>query len=233
MDNPRVLVGCPTSFHKEYALKQYAEAVNSLDYNNHDVLLIDNSPDDNYFNKIKENGLNVIKGEYFDGAIKRIVASRNLLRKYVLNNDYDYFLSLEQDVIPDKDILKKLIIHNKEVISGVYFVHNVINNKRVLIPQAFVELNTLANNLPDMRWLNRKEFLSNQLIKIVSCGLGCVLIHRNILEKIEFRSENNVFDDRFFGLDLYRKNIPMYCDTSVKCKHLILNRPYSWGDIKK
>ncbi len=233
MELPRVLVGCPTSFHKEYALKQYAEAVKNLDYGNYDILLVDNSSDDNYFNKIKKTGLNVIKGPYFEGAIKRIITSRNILRKYVLDNNYDYLFSLEQDVIPEKDALKRLIKHDKEVVSGVYFVHNIINNQRLLIPQAFVELSDKTNDLPDMRWITEHEFNSNKLINIISCGMGCVLIHRNILEKIEFRSENKVFDDRFFGIDLYNQKIPLYCDTSVKCKHLILNRPYSWNEIKK
>ena len=230
---PRVLVGCPTSFHKEYALKEYAESVKFLSYDNYDVLLVDNSPDNNYFDKIKSLGLNVIKGEYFEGAIKRIITSRNTLRKYALDNNYDYLFSLEQDVIPNRDALTKLVSHNKDVVSGIYFVHNIIGNRRVLIPQVFLELPNKINNLPDMRWLTEEEFLSNKLIKIISCGMGCVLIHKNILRKIEFRSENNVFDDRFFGIDLYKKNIPMYCDTSVKCKHLILNRPYSWDKIKK
>ena len=230
---PRVLVGCPTSFHKEYALKEYAESVKFLSYDNYDVLLVDNSPDNNYFDKIKSLGLNVIKGEYFEGAIKRIITSRNTLRKYALDNNYDYLFSLEQDVIPNRDALTKLINCNKDVVSGIYFVHNIIGNRRVLIPQVFLELPNKINNLPDMRWLTEEEFLSNKLIKIISCGMGCVLIHKNILRKIEFRSENNVFDDRFFGIDLYKKNIPMYCDTSVKCKHLILNRPYSWDKIKK
>ena len=230
---PKVLVGCPTSFHKEYALKKYAEAVKSLSYDNYDVLLVDNSPDNSYFDKIKSLGLNVIKGPYFEGAIKRIITSRNILKKYALDNNYNYLFSLEQDVIPNKDVLTKLVSHNKKIVSGIYFIHNIVNNQRILIPQAFIELNTKTNNLPDMRWLTEEEFLSNKLIKIVSCGMGCVLIHKNILNKIEFRSENNVFDDRFFGIDLYKKNIPMYCDTSVKCKHLILNRPYPWDKIKK
>ena len=233
MQNPKVLVGCPTSFHKEYALKQYSDAVKNLDYDNYDVLLVDNSLDSNYFNKIKEQGLNIIKGPYFESAIQRIITSRNLLKKYALDNNYDYLFSLEQDVIPDKDALNKLISHNKEVVSGIYFVHNIINNKRILIPQVFIELPTKTNNLPDMRWLTEEEFNSNKLIKIISCGLGCVLIHCNILKEIEFRSENNVFDDRFFGIDLYKKNIPMHCDTNVKCKHLILNRPFPWNTIKK
>jgi GT2 family glycosyltransferase len=233
MQNPKILVGCPTSFHKEYALKEYAEAVKSLDYKNYDILLVDNSQDNSYFNKIKEHGVNVIKGDYFESAIKRIVTSRNLLRNYTLENNYDYLFSLEQDVIPKKDALTKLISHDKEVISGIYFVHNIINNKKILIPQVFIEMPNKTNNLPDMRWLTEEEFNSNNLIRIVSCGLGCVLIHKNILEKIEFRNENNNFDDRFFGIDLYKKNIPIYCDTSVKCKHLILNRSYSWKEIKK
>ena len=231
--NPKVLLGCPTSFHKEYALKEYAEAVKTLDYDNYDILLVDNSPDDIYLNKIKNLGLNVIKGKYFESAIKRIIISRNLLREYTIKNNYDYLFSLEQDVIPNKDALTKLISHNKEIVSGIYFVHNIIDGKRMLIPQIFIELPNKTSNLPDMRWLTEEEFNSNGLIKIVSCGMGCVLIHRNVLEKIEFRSENEVFDDRFFAIDLYKKNIPMYCDISVKCKHLILNRPYPWNKIKK
>ena len=158
MNNPKILVGCPTSFHKEYALKEYAEAVKSLDYDNYDVLLVDNSPDNVYYNKVQKHGLNVIKGPYFEGAIQRIVTSRNVLREYVLENNYDYLLSLEQDVIPDKDVLKKLISHNKEVVSGIYFVHNIINNKRLLIPQIFIELPSKTNNLPDIRCLTKKKF---------------------------------------------------------------------------
>src|SRR3989344_3253635 len=108
--NPKILVGCPTSFHKEYALKEYAQAI-----------------------------------------------------KYLIYNNYDYLFSLEQDVIPDKNILKKLISHNKKVISGIYFVHNIIDNKRILIPQAFIELKNKSSGLPDMRWLTEEEFLSNKL----------------------------------------------------------------------
>ncbi|MEK6834809.1 MAG: glycosyltransferase family A protein, partial [Nanoarchaeota archaeon] len=166
--NPRVLVGCPTSFHKEYALKQYSNSVKFLDYDNYDILLVDNSQDDTYLNKIKESGLNAIKGPYFESAIQRIITSRNILKKYALDNNYDYLLSLEQDVIPEKDILTRLVSHNKEIVSGVYFVHNIINNKRLLITQAFVELPNKINNLPDMRWLTEEEYLSNKLIKIIS-----------------------------------------------------------------
>ena len=84
-----------------------------------------------------------------------------------------------------------------------------------------------------MRPLTDTELASNTLMRIVSCGLGCVLIHRDILKKITFRYENKVFDDRFFCIDLFKQKIPIYADTSIKCKHYIFNRPYPWSKIKK
>jgi len=223
----KILIGCPTSFHKEYCLNEYAKAVKEL---NQDILLVDNSPNDEYLKKIKKLGLNVIKGPYFEGALDRIITSRNLLRKYVLENDYDYFFSLEQDVIPPKDIIERLLKHNKKVITGVYFAHNKF-------PDGKTELMPLVYKLikdKDMRPLNQEELWENQgLMKVVSCGLGCVLIHRSVLEQVKFRYERDVFDDRFFCTDLFDKKIPIYCDSNIKCKHLIFNRPYPWSKIKK
>ena len=54
MNKPKILVGCPTSFHKEYALEQYAESIKALTYPNYDILLVDNSKDDVYFKRIKK-----------------------------------------------------------------------------------------------------------------------------------------------------------------------------------
>lgn len=228
----KVLLGCPTSFHKEYCLKEYAEVITSLSYDNYDILLADNSPSGDYSEKIKSYGINIIKGQYFESARDRIVASRNLLRQHAIDNNYDYFFSLEQDVIPPKDIIERLLTHNKKVLTGVYFAHNVFKDKKLLIPLVYTSIED-GKGLPSMRPLNDAELLSNRLIKVVSCGLGCVLIHRNILRQIEFRYEENTFDDRWFCIDLYNKKIEIYCDTSIKCKHLILNRPYPWDAIKK
>ena len=229
----KVLVGCPTSFHKEYCLELYANAIKSLTYKNYDILLVDNSPDNAYLERIKAHGIPAIKGPHHENARDRIIMSRNILKEHALKNNYDYLLSLEQDVIPMPDIIERLLSHNKQVISGIYFVRNIIDNKRVLMPLAYKEIPS-NNDLPSMRPLNEQELLHGpNLIKIISCGLGCVLIHRNVLKEIEFRYDLNTFDDRWFCIDLFNKKIPIYCDTSVKCKHMILNRPYQWNEIKK
>lgn len=229
----KVLVGCPTSFHKEYCLAEYANAVKGLSYKNKDILLVDNSPDDEYIKKIKSLGLQAIKGPFFEGARDRIIASRNVLRKKVLDEGYEYFLSLEQDVIPPADIIERLMGHDKKIITGIYFVRNVF-------PGGITALVPLAYKLTDkktltMEPLSDEEWQSGKLMNIVSCGLGCVMIHRDVLKDISFRyeKEKDSFDDRWFCIDAYKKGIEMYADTSVRCRHRIFNRPYEWRNIKK
>ena len=228
MESPRVLVGCPTSYHKEYALEKYIESVKSLSYGNFDFILVDNSEGDNYYNKINKLLVKVIKGPYFEGARDRIVASRNILRKYALDNGYDYFLSLEQDVIPPKDIIERLLKHDKDIVSGVYFAYQTNNDINLLVPLLWKRVEG-----DHIQYMLSREVMNPRLIEIGACGLGCVLISKKILEKIEFRydGKDDSFDDMWFCLDSYNAGFRLFADTSIKCKHLILNRP-CWEDIK-
>tara|TARA_Y100000034_G_C6844231_1_gene382259 strand:+ start:86 stop:784 length:699 start_codon:yes stop_codon:yes gene_type:complete len=231
--HPKILVGCPTSFHKEYALEQYVKAVKALTYPNFDILLVDNSGGDNYIRKIKALDIPVVRGPYHESARERIILSRNILREKAINENYDFFFSLEQDVLPPKDILEKLLKHNKQLITAVYFAHNPTPDQtsRVLMPLVYklVDKKDLS-----MRPINENELWDQQgLHEVVSAGLGCLLIHRSILEKIKFRYDKNTFDDRWFFIDCYHKKIKSFADTSVKCKHLVFNRPYPWHTIQK
>ncbi len=226
----KILVGCPTSDYHEYALHEYAEAVRSLTYPNHDILLVDNSRENSYFEKLKSLNLPAVKGPWHDEARERIVASRNIIRQRVLDEDYDYFLSLEQDVIPPNDIIERLLSHKKRVITGIYF--NYINAKEgiELAPVVWSKVNMEKEE----RFFLRPDQLNKGLLKIAVSGLGCILIHRSVLEKIKFRYDKKYpsFDDIFFGLDCKDNNFRVYADTNIICKHLIKNRPWSWKNLK-
>ena len=227
---PKIMVGCPTSFHKEYALQQYAESLKKITYKNHDILLVDNSPNDTYLDKIKETGLSVIKGPRFESARDRIIASRNILRQKVIDGNYDYFFSLEQDVIPPKDVIERLLQHKKRVITGIYFNYIHVKKSIGLAPVVWSKVNMEKEE----RYFLKPSELNKGLIKIAMSGLGCILIHRSILEKIKFRYEKKypAFDDIFFGLDCKKNKINIYADTNLACKHLIKNRPWSWKNLK-
>lgn len=227
---PKVLVGCPTSDYKAYCLDQYVKAINELSYPNYDVLLIDNSEKDNYYKKIKGFGINVVRTKFTKKARDRIIEGRNLLRKKVLEEEYDYFLSLEQDVIPPKDVIERLLRHNKQVIAGVYFLVNFKDEHKL-------RSSIWANYDPKTKLMYRvkNEYIINnpKLMEVSTSGLGCILIHRDILKKIKFRYDKKTegFDDVFFAKDLRKNKIKIYADLSIICKHLV--KDWSWKGIEK
>ena len=216
---PKVLVGCPTCDIYGYCLQEYLQGIKELTYPNFDILLVDNSKDEEYYKKIN---INVVRAGYLEPAIKRIVNSRNILRKEVLEK-YDYFLSLEQDVIPPKDVIERMLAHEKKVVSAVVFN----SYKRKLLPMVWKE------SRDKLRFLNPEELDPPRLEKVRTVSLSCLLIHKDVLKEIEFRYEEDkkCFDDMFFSNDLKERGISLYVDTSIKCKHLIKNK--SWKEIQK
>ena len=55
MENyPKILVGGPVSDHHDYCFDSFVKSLKSLSYQNFDILLVDNSKDNNFFNKIKD-----------------------------------------------------------------------------------------------------------------------------------------------------------------------------------
>lgn len=235
MKKPKVLVGCPTAAYYEYCLDEYAKSVKSFTYPHYDVLLVDNSKDDSYIKKIKKKGLNCVKGPYSEAARQRIIDSRNILREKTLEGGYDYFFSLEQDIVPPKDVIERLLSHKKKLVSGVYFIHE---NHYTLEPKMgglytmiWVADPKLKGNV---RTLTLEEVETPQLLKVRSSGLGCLLIHRDVLKDIKFRYDDffTFFDDQWFGFDCYKKGFERFVDTAIKCKHFMKGRGWQWAKIQ-
>ncbi len=236
----RVLVGCPTYEGYRYCLKEYAERVKALTYHDYDIVLADNSKGNDYAHEIKLHDIEVIRERHLQSIYERIVESRNLLRERMLKGKYDYFLSLEQDVIPPVDIIEKLIRHGKDVVSGIYYkLYNVnvrgkdgiVRQKKTLLPLIFMP----SNDKDKMHVCYPKDVEGEQFFKIRACGLGCVLIGKEVLEKVKFRYDptKSTFDDFLFCTDVIEKGFEIYADTSVKCKHLFLQKGDVFKDMKK
>ena len=222
----KILVGCPTSNHKEYSLKEYLEGVKKLSYENIHFVLVDNSETSNYYEKLKSLGVSVIKDKYKESAKERVINSRNILRRCFLENDYDYFLSLEQDVVPPKDVIEKLLSHNKDIVGGLYFYLG--DDNKTLLPMVWIH-----HEGEYARRLRFSEVPKDELIEVITCGLGCVLIKRDVLENIKFRYEKGKepWDDLWFCEDARAKGFKVYVDTSAKCKHFV--KGMDWSKIKK
>lgn len=233
MNIPKVLVGVITASPYRYCLDEFIKSVRSFIYNNFDLLIVDNSKDNSYYDLLKSINLNVIKDEYTEDIRERLVHSRNILRDYILENNYDYLLSLEQDIIAPKDTINRLIRHNKDVVTAVYFklVEKSYFEKNKLIKKAKELYPVLFQFAPKemhdkMRFVLPSEVQGDKFFKVRGCGLGCILMSKKVLKKISFKTVkgNTSYDDLWFCDDAIKNGFDIYADTSVKCKHLFLKK---------
>ncbi len=222
----KVLIGCPTCLKYEYCIDAYLKAINALEYKDFDILLVDNSKDDTYMNLLREKGINVIKGPRLEDVRDRIVASRNILREKFLEGKYEYLFSLEQDVIPKPDALSRLIAHNKEIVSAYYgsdVILELKDNQTGALKK--VKINVPIAYLQDgngIKRANAHEILKKGLLQIGAVGLGCLLLKREVVEKIPFRheAEKVAYDDMFFSVDAKKAGFKLHIDGDVVMQHL-------------
>jgi GT2 family glycosyltransferase len=233
--NPKVLIGCPTYESYEYCLEPYVNAVKNIDYDNHDILLVDNSPTDEFFTRLKKR-IPAERIYYVDGARERIVRSRNLLLQKALGRGYDYFFSLEQDVIINPDTLKKLLAHNKPIVSGYYANRRVIqmrNNKTGDMHRQMIELPVayMKTGGEEVKRAHPDQLRNKGLVEVGAVGMGCLLLAKDVLQKIRFRydPEKESFDDMHFSDDALKLGYKLYVDGDTIATHLHKD----WEGIKK
>ncbi len=230
MEKPKVLVGCPVSDYHEYCTDEFIESVKTLTYDNYDMLLVDNSEDGKFYNSIKDK-VPVIRGKYFNSVHERIIYNRNLLRQKVLDERYDYFFSLEQDVIPPRKVIERLLAYKKEIITGVYFKPWDYGDHKKPVAMIWIRH---PNDPSKKVTISNDIVLGKHLLKVDFCGLGCLMIHRNVLEKVKFRydlKQGDGMDDMFFCKDASSQGLEIYADTAIKCHHLVKERPWCWKAI--
>lgn len=233
MNQPKVLVGAPVSDMHEYCFDEFLDRIKNFTYKNYDILLIENSEKDDFYEKIKNIGVEVLRLKGIEKIREKVMIAHNMLRERALEKNYDYLFILDQDTIPTEDCIEKFIAHKKDVVSGLYFSDTKLPDGSVdVVPLAYVLVN---EDKGEMRHLNEGEIWQDGLIKIVSCGAGCMFISRKVLEKIKFRYEQDkeAWDDRFFGMDCFKSGFEMFLDNTVKCKHLFLKRPWKYKDLKE
>lgn len=227
--DPKIFIGVPTYAGMSYCLDEFLECIKNLNYSNFKILFADNSEDNTYSQKLQNKGFEVIKTKRFQNPRQTIVESRNVLREEFLKSGYDYFFSVEQDVMITPNIIYTLLKHQKDIISGVYYKTKEIFGIKTYYPLLMIACdkdgNQITTNQPDclIRDMYRHEVEDNKLIQVEGSGLGCILITRKVLEKIKFRFEEDkaAFDDMFFALDAKNEKFQIWADTSLKCKHNI------------
>lgn len=223
---PKVLLACPTNEVKDYCFDAWIENVREFTYPNFAILMVDNSETKKYSKRLAKEGISVewVKPKN-RSLMNRIAQSHELCRQVALGYNFDYLFHLESDIFPHQTIIEDLILAKKSVIGALYHIGQ--KEESELMVQITHE--TSDENFLMTRGLRTDltHWLDGTIKKVYHIGLGNLMIHKSVLPHFVFRYEpnKNFHPDSFFAMDLYRKGIDIYADTSIFVKHD--NRPHS------
>jgi len=157
-DYPKVLVAIPTYQGKDYVFKENFQAVKSFNYPNYDYVYIDNSKGTSYAKKLRMRGANVVRVNRGANSRQALCNAQNYARNKVLSEGYHYLLFVESDLVPDKDVINRLLKHNAKIVGSVYFLetdsYDIIPSYKIdsfLLGCAYLGVNTDSLDLSKVK----------------------------------------------------------------------------------
>jgi len=230
---PKVLLGSPINLIKKYILFQWLESLSSLTYTNFDIYLVDNSYNPAFHKGLRNLGFDV---DYVppDGREARVYMCEcdNLIRKRCLEGNYDYLFKLECDIFPPVHVIEKLMSRGKPVVGASYWTGHGPDMRPMMLTLIKTGPNqAIARDLTIREYL---EFQDGSCKPIFANGNGCILIEREIVKKIPFRTDPKLpgFSDSFFFIDLAGIGILNYVDTSITVDHYNMDWTLVLDDIE-
>jgi GT2 family glycosyltransferase len=239
MKLPKILMFTPTYAGKDYCFDKFVENVGKFTYPNIKHIIIDNSPDDNYYKTLKErlvkSSIEVYHVDRGGSSREAIARAQNFARKMALEGEYDYMFSLESDIFPDYNIIERLLIHCKKVVTGLYLIGT--EDKKLKVPCITVfdykpEIGMFGSRLIGVKedpntkkkFLDEKEimdFLEPGLKEVAAGGMGVCLFHKDVFTKIPFMYEPkmNGHSDIFWFNECFRNQFRVFVDTGAYCEH--------------
>lgn len=228
----RVLVAAPHNEVKNQTIEAWIERVKNFTFKNFnfktDVLIVDNSESPKNKKLLKKLGVNCVHVRPKQKTNQKYIAeSQDMIRTYALRMKYDFVLHLETDVFPPHDIIERLLVHRKTVVSAMYMIE--FGDKSHLMLQGIENLGGTIKNTINIDEGHDIQFVDGQLKEVYACGMGCMLIHKSVLEKITLRWEegSDAHADSFLAGDLKFLNIKQFLDTGTWCEH----QNSSWATI--
>lgn len=218
---PSVLAFTITYSGKDYVYEEFKSYLEKLDYPNVRHIWIDNSDDGGkYHQKLLADGFEAYHVDRGNNSREALARSQNFARKIAIDEDYDYLLSIESDLLFHPQTLMQLIADERDVVGVRYN----IGPPEMRIPCITVSKIDPHNGLRGTRLLEHKEFhdYTNKGLRAVNgCGLGFTLIKKEVFHKIQFTYYSDIkgHSDIFFNNDVWNNGWRVYCNTSVYCEH--------------
>lgn len=155
----------------------------------------------------------------FDGSVDIVSESlvydaRDKIAMAALANKVDWVMWLDSDIIYPSNIIRKLMSHNKDMVTGLYY-------KRT------PPYTPCIYKLEDDKLKPYLDYPEKKLFKVEAAGFGCMLIKASVIKAVHDKFGGCFFPVNGVGgedLSFIRRakdiGIEVWCDSSIECGHI-------------
>lgn len=146
--------------------------------------------------------------------------ARNMLAAQAIDDNCDYVLWLDSDIIFKNDLLERLLkdVQDKDFVSALYF-------KRVY-PTAPVIGEKITKDDGTIQYVARKEYPKDQLFTVDATGFGAAITSAKLLKALYDRYDRPFYPDLGLGEDFIfchrakELGFELWCDSRIKIGHI-------------
>jgi GT2 family glycosyltransferase len=155
--------------------------------------------------------------------LQPVDANRNkMVKNFLENEDNEWMLMVDNDVVPPGDILQ-MVDCGEKVVSATVTV------KKQGVPHPVIVKQRDDGKFRRITMEEYHDEISDEgLVEVDGVGTGCLLIHRSVFEEMSppwFKFVYNedgtlkLGEDFYFGQRLRQMNQPMYVSSEFVCSH--------------
>ena len=175
---------------------------------------------------------------YFTFKVAPVERARNDVARFFMKerkqkdgtpiDTFTHLFFVDSDTVPPADAIKKLLAHDKEMVSGVTPILHYDKQRKAwgTLDNCFKSYTRDAENKIIKTHAVERD---TGLQQIEKCGGSCLLIKREVFEKMqkpyfkflynEDGTEPTKSEDLYFCERAIEAGFKIYCDTSVICNH--------------
>lgn len=155
--------------------------------------------------------------QYFYGY--NIDQVRNLIADWVVKG-FDYLFSVDSDIAFPPDTLKRLLSHDRDMVSGLYIQRKP--GQHILEVYESNERGGVVN-------IPYEKIAHRGLVEIAGCGFGCVLVKAEVMRAIPYPHfkyhsaldhKDTVSEDVDFCRKARDRGFKLWADTDIRCNHI-------------
>lgn len=151
-------------------------------------------------------------------------------RDVFLAGKWDYFLSVEYDMIVPPDGLKRLVALDADIAYGLYVFRH--GGRRDW--SAYTELTVTSGQSLSKQPAEARR-LWGSAVNVAGIGQGFTLIKRYVLEAMPFRNWPGVCSDWAMAIDAARAGLTQVADLGCVCGHMTItpSPQVIWPDVNE